>query len=74
MRADAVTRCGGYRRDFEPAEDLDLWLRLSDIGDIANLNTVVLRYRVRHRAITVARAKVNAMAAARALVAHEFGD
>ena len=74
MRADAVTRCGGYRRDFEPAEDLDLWLRLSDMGDIANLNTVVLSYRIHNKATTVARAKANAMAAARAVVAHKFGD
>jgi hypothetical protein len=74
MRADAVTRCGGYRRDFEPAEDLDLWLRLSDIGDIANLNAVVLSHRVHDEAITVVRAKANALAAACALVDHQFGD
>jgi glycosyltransferase involved in cell wall biosynthesis len=74
MRANAVTRCGGYRRDFEPAEDLDLWLRLSDIGDIANLNAVVLSYRVHSKAITVVRAKANATAAACALVAHQFAD
>jgi hypothetical protein len=37
MRRDAVEAVGCYRAEFESADDLDLWLRLADIGHIANL-------------------------------------
>jgi glycosyltransferase involved in cell wall biosynthesis len=37
MRRDAVLRVGGYREAFQTAEDYDLWLRLSEIGSVANV-------------------------------------
>ncbi|HVE16061.1 MAG TPA: glycosyltransferase, partial [Chthoniobacterales bacterium] len=37
MRRHALESVGGYRPEFEPAEDLDLWLRLAEIGRLANL-------------------------------------
>jgi hypothetical protein len=46
MRRDAVMAVGGYRPAFEPAEDLDLWLRLAERGRLANLGAVLLKYRV----------------------------
>jgi glycosyltransferase involved in cell wall biosynthesis len=36
---------GGYRVEMEPAEDLDLFLRLAERGKIANLPEVLLHYR-----------------------------
>jgi glycosyltransferase involved in cell wall biosynthesis len=36
---------GGYRVEMEPAEDLDLFLRLAERGKIANLPEVLLYYR-----------------------------
>jgi len=36
-RASAVRAVGGYRRDAHPAADLDLWLRLGEIGELANI-------------------------------------
>jgi glycosyltransferase involved in cell wall biosynthesis len=45
MRRDAVIRIEGYDGDFFLAEDLDLWLRLGEIGKLANLDDVILRYR-----------------------------
>jgi glycosyltransferase involved in cell wall biosynthesis len=45
MRADAVRRTGGYRADRVPIEDLDLFLRLCEIGQVANLPQVLLHYR-----------------------------
>lgn len=45
MRAEAVRAAGGYRADRVPIEDLDLFLRLSEIGAIANLPEVLLHYR-----------------------------
>lgn len=48
MRTDAVRAVGGYREELYPSEDLDLWLRLAEVGTLANLDDVLLRYR-RHR-------------------------
>jgi glycosyltransferase involved in cell wall biosynthesis len=43
-RRDAVVSAGGYR-DVGPAEDYDLWMRLSSAHDIASLPQVLLTYR-----------------------------
>ena len=45
MRASAVKSTGGYRADRVPIEDLDLFLRLTEIGKAANLPEVLLHYR-----------------------------
>jgi glycosyltransferase involved in cell wall biosynthesis len=44
MRAEAVRRVGGYR-ELVPVEDFDLWLRLGEIGRLANLEEPLLMYR-----------------------------
>lgn len=46
MRRDAFLSVGGYRPPFAPAEDYDLWLRMAEHFQIANLKQVVLRYRI----------------------------
>ena len=46
MRREAALAVGGYRPDFAPAEDLDLFLRLGEVGRLANLPRVVTRYRI----------------------------
>jgi glycosyltransferase involved in cell wall biosynthesis len=45
MRTDAVRRVGGYREQFKTSQDLDLWLRLAEIGKLANLEEPLVRYR-----------------------------
>jgi GT2 family glycosyltransferase len=45
MRRAAVRAVGGYHPDFEPAEDLDLWLRLGEVGRLANLPDALMKYR-----------------------------
>ena len=45
MRADAVRQVGGYREQFKTSQDLDLFLRLGEIGRLANLPEPLLRYR-----------------------------
>lgn len=45
MRTDAVRRVGGYREQFKTSQDLDLWLRLAEIGKLANLQEPLVRYR-----------------------------
>jgi glycosyltransferase involved in cell wall biosynthesis len=72
MRSDALARAGGYRAAFEPAEDMDLWLRLAKIGELANLDVTVLRYRVHAASMTRTYAASQAAAAALALVTARF--
>jgi len=45
MRADAVRKVGGYDESFAVAQDLDLWLRLGEVGAMACLPDVLLQYR-----------------------------
>ena len=45
MRKEAVLAVGAYRREFQWAEDMDLFLRLAEIGKLANLPDVLLQYR-----------------------------
>jgi glycosyltransferase involved in cell wall biosynthesis len=45
MRADAVRKIGGYDEGYPFAQDLEMWLRLAEIGQLENLEDVILRYR-----------------------------
>jgi glycosyltransferase involved in cell wall biosynthesis len=45
FRRAAVEQVGRYRQQFNWIEDLDLFLRLSDVGRLANLPEVFLHYR-----------------------------
>jgi cellulose synthase/poly-beta-1,6-N-acetylglucosamine synthase-like glycosyltransferase len=46
LRATALAAAGGYRYAYAPAEDYDLWLRLSERYKLANLPEPLLYYRV----------------------------
>ena len=46
FRKSAVARVGGYRNDYPWSEDLDLFLRLAEIGRLANLPDALVKYRV----------------------------
>jgi glycosyltransferase involved in cell wall biosynthesis len=46
MRRDAVAQLGGYDETLPLAEDLDLWLRLSQVGQLGNLPLPVVQYRI----------------------------
>jgi GT2 family glycosyltransferase len=46
FRRDAFEAVGGYRTNFEYAEDFDLYLRLAEVGRMANLPNVVVGYRL----------------------------
>jgi glycosyltransferase involved in cell wall biosynthesis len=45
MRRDAMQRLGGYRQQYASAEDLDLYLRMAEVGQLANLDEILLDYR-----------------------------
>ena len=52
FRTDAARRVGGYRAAFEAGEDYDFWLRLADIGEIAILPELLIRYREHGGSVT----------------------
>jgi glycosyltransferase involved in cell wall biosynthesis len=45
MRREAILKAGGYDESYLVAQDLDLWLRLGEVGKLANLPDVLLQYR-----------------------------
>lgn len=45
IRAATLQQIGGYREEFVYAQDKDLWLRLGEVGELANLEEVLLYYR-----------------------------
>ncbi len=45
IRTAAFRAIGGYRAQYQWVEDHDLWLRLAQCGQLANLDQVVLCYR-----------------------------
>jgi glycosyltransferase involved in cell wall biosynthesis len=49
----AFVRVGGYRVAFTQSDDYDLWLRISEYYQCANLKQVVLKYRIHPQQLTV---------------------
>ncbi|MEP1202155.1 glycosyltransferase family 2 protein [Tateyamaria sp.] len=45
MRTDAVRQVGNYNPKFQAAQDIDLFLRLAEVGRVGNLPNVLLDYR-----------------------------
>jgi glycosyltransferase involved in cell wall biosynthesis len=45
VRREIMQKCGGYDVNCSPAEDLDMWLRVGEVGKLANLPELVLQYR-----------------------------
>lgn len=45
MKREAVAKVGGYRVQYTSIEDRDLFLRLAEIGELANLPQTLLQYR-----------------------------
>jgi glycosyltransferase involved in cell wall biosynthesis len=68
FRREAVEHIGGYR-NFLP-EDWDLWVRLSELGPIANLKETVLCYRVHPNQLS--REKMYALQIGRQFVSTSF--
>lgn len=53
MRKEAVLAAGGYRKQLLDADDYDLWLRMAEFTCLANLETVILRYRVHAEQVSI---------------------
>lgn len=52
MRRSALLKIGGYDESLMPAEDVDLWLKLGEVGQLANLEKPVLRYRLHPHSVS----------------------
>lgn len=57
IRKEAFALAGGYRGAFAPAEDYDLWLRISEHFEMANLEQVILKYRIHPHQVSVRKHK-----------------
>jgi glycosyltransferase involved in cell wall biosynthesis len=55
IRLSALKQIGGYRDEFNTLEDLDLFLRLAEVGRLANLPEILLRYRQHFASVTHSR-------------------
>jgi hypothetical protein len=53
MRKEVAIACGGYRKVFSESEDYDLWLRMSERSQLANLEQPILRYRVHSKQASI---------------------
>jgi len=63
VRGDALRAAGGYDARRYPSEDLDLWFRLGESGELANLGEALLQHRRHKAALGVReREKMKAMA------------
>ena len=51
-KTDILQKIGGYDATFIGAEDLDLYLRLAEIGKLANLEDILVRIRRRQTSIS----------------------
>lgn len=51
-RTDIVRSIGGYRRRIRRAQDLDLWLRLSEVGKLTVINEPLVKIRKHHEQIS----------------------
>jgi len=55
FRREALLAVGSYRPEWEPAEDLDLYLRLAEKGRLANLPECLLEHRLHIRKVSARR-------------------
>ena len=67
MSRRAVLAVGGYRADYPHVEDLDLFLRLGEVGRLANLPEVLLDYRNHFTNVSHSNATEQSAAALRAV-------
>jgi len=52
MRSAPLKSIGGYDKNFDTAQDLELWLRIGEVGELANLPDVLVKYRLHDKAVS----------------------
>lgn len=71
VRTELLRRIGGYRAPFRTAQDYDLYLRLAEVTQLANLPDILLRYRVHSGQASCAKLVQQTLSAAAAWHSHE---
>lgn len=66
FRHESLMAVGGYRSDFNLAEDYDLMFRMSAIGELRNLGEPLYRWRLSHASSSARRPRAQSLGAARA--------
>ena len=51
-RRQTMLDCGGYDVNACPAEDLDMWLRIGEVGELANVPELILQYRQHAKSVS----------------------
>jgi GT2 family glycosyltransferase len=77
LRKAVFDQVGGYRQAFDGAEDLDLWLRIAERSQVANIPEFVAMYRIHENQVSAERLEaqaVRSLAARRAAAARTAGD
>jgi hypothetical protein len=69
IRRDAFRSAGGFRPVFHEAEDVDLWLRIAEHHELANLPDVVVNYRLHPAQATMRRLELQTIGSLAARVA-----
>jgi glycosyltransferase involved in cell wall biosynthesis len=72
MRKSVLESVAGYRKQVIDAEDCDLWLRIAERSELANLETVVLKYRIHPCQVSSTKCRQQALSTLAAHVAAEF--
>jgi glycosyl transferase family 2 len=57
LRKSVFDRTGGYRTELLHAEDYDLWLRVAEISQMANLDRMLLYYRAHANQVSMLQAE-----------------
>jgi hypothetical protein len=63
IRREAFRSAGGFRRAYRHAEDYDLWLRMLENFDVANLDDVLLSYRRHEKTVSYKNVQQQALSA-----------
>jgi hypothetical protein len=77
LRKEAFVLAGGYRGAFAPAEDYDLWLRITEHFHCSNLEDVVLKYRLHPQQLSLQKRKqqtLGKLAAQRSAAMRQKGE
>lgn len=72
MRKNVVLAVGGYRKPLLDADDYDLFLRMGERSQIANLGTIVLQYRIHPNQVSVKNMRHQALCFVAARAAASF--
>ena len=55
LRRDVALKVGGYREGLRTSRDLDLFLKIGEVGKLANVPEVLYEYRVHAKSVTHAK-------------------